>query len=209
MTNTGVLSTERLRAALMVISVAVGLLLTAVLGVLIGYGWLYVLRDMGWASIGPRIGDALPLLQLATADRQHLLAVICAWLLAGALAGLIAVRLAPGRRALLTGVIVLVLLLIASQASDAVTRNLRFNDVLLNRGPGLGPWLEALLFTIGCALPRRSVFGRSARRGRGSFGAGPGALGHLGLSRGELGHAAEHDGDGNHVGDHRDGVRAQ
>jgi hypothetical protein len=48
-----------------------------------------------------------------------------------------------------------ILLLIASQAADALARNLRFRDVLVTREPGLGPWLEALAFAIGCALPRR------------------------------------------------------
>jgi hypothetical protein len=194
---------------LMLIAVAVGLLVAALLGVLTGYGWQYLLRDVGWLSVGPRIGDALPLLQLATADGQPLLAVIVAWLLAGGMAGLITVRVSPGPRALVTGVMALALLLLASQASYAAARNLRFSGILLTRGPGLGPWLEALVFTIGCALPRRSVFGRPGRRGGRPFGAGPGALGHLGLSRGELRHTAQHDRDGDHMGNHRDGVRTQ
>jgi hypothetical protein len=209
MTNTGVLSTERLSGAVILMSVAVGIILATVLGVLTGYGWLYLLRGGGWFTAGPHIGDSLPLLQLASADGQPSLAIVVAWLLAGGLAGLISVRLAPGRRALAMGLIALAVLLIASQASYALARNLRFRDVLLTRGPGLGPWVEALIFTIGCALPRRSVLGWPGRGRRRSLGAGPGALGHLGLSRGELGHAAQHDGDRDQVQRDRRGIHTQ
>ncbi len=209
MGNTGLLSTERLSAALVSISIGLGLLLAVAIGALTGYGWLYLLRDIGWLSAGPRITDALPLLQLAGFDGQPLAAVVVAWLLAGGLTGLLSVRLSPSRRALACGLLALALLLIASQASFALARNLRFKEILLTRPPGPGPWLEALLFAIGCALPRGSVLGRSGWGRRGAFPAGPGPLGHLGLSRGELGHAAQHDRDRDHVGDHRDGVRTQ
>ncbi|MEA2214349.1 MAG: hypothetical protein QOF83_4297 [Solirubrobacteraceae bacterium] len=209
MTNTGVLSTERLAAAVMMLSVAVGVIATAIIGDLTGYGWLYLVRDMGWFSVGPRIGDSLPLLQLASADGQPLLAVVVAWLLAGGVAGLVTVRLAPHRRAVVLGLTALVALLIASQASYAVARNLRFRDVLLTRGPGLGPWVEALIFTLGCALPRGSVLRRLGRRRNRQLGLGGGPLGHLGLSPGERGHAAQHHGDRDQVNGDRRGIRAE
>lgn len=199
-------------AALRSLSIGLGLFLAAIVGVLTGYGWLYLLRDAGWLSAGPRVVDSLPLLQLAGFDGQPLAAVVVAWLLAGALSGVISVRVSPARRALAAGLLGLVLLLLASQASYALARNLRFGAILLTRSPGPGPWLEALMFAIGCALPRGPILGRSRwpRRWALSAGrAGPGALGHLGLSRGELGHATQHDRDGDHMGDHRDGVRTQ
>jgi hypothetical protein len=167
------------------------------------------MREMGWLSAGPRVGDSLPLLQLASADGQPLLAVVVAWLLAGSLAGLISVRLSAGRRAMALGVIALVALLIFSQASHALARNLRFRDVLLTREPGLGPWVEALIFTLGCALPRGSIFRWSGRGRNRPFGTGRGPLGHLGLGPGELGHAAQHNANGDHVDSDRGGVRAQ
>jgi hypothetical protein len=208
MTNTGVLPSERLSAAVMWVSVAVGLVVTAVLGVLTGYGWLYLLRDLGWFSAGPRIGDSLPLLQLASADGQPLLALAVAWLVAGVLAGLVSVRRSPRWRVLVLGLIALAVLLIAAQASYALARNLRFRDVLLTQGPGLGPWLEALIFTLGCALPRRGVLRWSGWGRNRRLGGGPGPLGHLGLSAGELGHAAQHHGDGDQVNGDRRGIRA-
>ena len=208
MTNTGVLSTERLWAAFIVLGVAVGLILTGLLGVLTGYGWLYVMRDMGWFAAGPRVGDSLPLLQLASADAQPLLAVVVAWLLAGAVAGLFTARVPLRRRVPALGLTALVLLLIAAQASYGLARNLRFRDILLSHGPGPGPWLAALFFTLGCALPRGSALRRPAWRSR-SLRAGPGPLGNLGLSAGELGHAAEDNGDRDEVQRDRRRIRAE
>jgi hypothetical protein len=129
-----------------------GAAVALVLGLLVGIGWLYVLRGLGWLGIGPRVRDALPLLQLPGFDAQPLVRVAVAWLGAGALTGL-ALRWMPRpRRAAIAGATGLVLLLLASQASYALTRNLRFGDIVWSRSPGLGPLLEALLFAAGCAL---------------------------------------------------------
>jgi hypothetical protein len=156
MTNTGVLSSERFSVGVLAaLAAAAGVLMAVTLGVLGGYGWLYLFHVWGALDAGPRIGDALPLLQLASADGQPLLALLVAWLLPGAVVGLSLIRWSPGRRALVGGIVAVILLLIASQAADALARNLRFRDVLVTREPGLGPWLEALAFAIGCALPRR------------------------------------------------------
>ncbi len=184
-------------------------LLVVTVGLLAGYGWLYVLRAAGWFAAGPKVGDSLPLLQLAGFDAQPLSRVVVAWLLAGALAGLALIRAGPGRRAVLAGVLALLLLLLAAQAAYALARNLRLTDVLLSRDPGLGPWLEAVLFGAGCALPRGFVPGRKRKRVR-SVAAVPmlGELRHLGLGGGQHRDAAEHDGDRGQVGEDRDGVRA-
>ena len=55
-----------------------GLLLTASA---VSIGLLYSFRGLGWFSGGPRIGDALPLLQLAGFDGQPLDRVLVAGVL--------------------------------------------------------------------------------------------------------------------------------
>jgi hypothetical protein len=187
----------------------IGFVLVVIFGLLAGDGWLYLLRGAGWFTAGPSVGDSLPLLQLAGFDGQPLLRVVVAWLLVGTLAGLALIRVRPLRRTVLAGVLGLLLLLLASQVSYALARNLRLTDILLSRSPGLGPWLEAVIFAVGCLLPRRFVSG--AQRGRVrrvSAVGGPGGFGHLGLSGGERRDASEHDRDCRQVGDDRDGVRA-
>jgi hypothetical protein len=145
-----------------VVARGAGAALALVLGLLVGIGWLYVMRGLGWFGIGPRVRDALPLLQLPGFDAQPLVRVAVAWLGAGALTGF-ALRWIPRpRRAAVAGAAGLVLLLLASQAAYALTRNLRFSDVVWSRSPGLGPVLEAVLFAAGCALVGSRV---QAKRG--------------------------------------------
>jgi hypothetical protein len=124
-------------------------------GLLAGFGWLYVLRGLGWLGLGPRIADSLPLLQLAGFDGQPLLRVLVAWVLAGALAGIALGGVRTERRLALTAIAGLALLLIGAQAAYALARNLAFSSVLFSRTPGLGPVLEGLAFALGSVLPRR------------------------------------------------------
>ncbi len=209
MTNTRVLLTERMSAVGLFVLITFGVLLAVLIGLLTGFGWLYLLRHAGLLRAGPKVGDSLPLLQLAGLDSEPLPAVVAAWILAGGLTGVATVRLSPGRRALAAGLIALALLMLASQASYALTRNLRFSDVLLHRTPGTGPWLEALVFALACALPRRSVLGR-AGRGRGRpVRSGRGPLSYLGLRGRELRNTGQYEGNREYVGDYRDGVRTQ
>ena len=42
---------------------AVAAVLAVLVGLMAGYGWLYLLRGLGWFSGGPGIGDVLPLLR--------------------------------------------------------------------------------------------------------------------------------------------------
>jgi hypothetical protein len=119
-----------------------------------GTGLLYGLRGLGWFAAGPRLGDALPLLQLAGFDGQPLARVAAAWLLAGAVVGVALIRIKPLPRAVLAGGLGLFLLLFASEASFALARNLRLSAVLANRVPGAGAWLEGLLLAAGAALPQ-------------------------------------------------------
>jgi hypothetical protein len=208
MTASGVLAARRALAPVRAAGAGASFVVVVVLGLLAGDGWLYILRGVGWFAVGPAVGDSLPLLQLAGFDGQPLLRVALAWLLAGGVAGLALTRVSPRWRAGLVGVLALVLLALASQASYALARNLRFTSVLLNRGPGLGPWLEALLFTAGCVLPRRSVSRPRRRRVRRPPVLSARSPGHFGLGGGEDGNAAEHDRDRHQVGDDRNGVRA-
>jgi hypothetical protein len=136
---------------------AVGAALTVVallLAALAGVGLLYGLRGLHWFAIGPRVPDALPLLQLAGFDGQPLGRVLVGWLLAGAVLGVALIRLRPSRRLLVVAVFGAAILLFASDASFALARNLRLDQVLLNREPPLGPWVECLLLAVGSVLPR-------------------------------------------------------
>ena len=165
-----------IRVAAAIVGVAVALVAAL--------GWLYMLRGLGWFGLGPRIGDSLPLLQLAGSDGQPLLRVIVAWIPAGMVAGAALIALPRLPRAVLAALLGMAVLALASQASFAVARNLRLGDVLWSRSPGAGPWLEGLLFAIGCALrgadARRP--GRLTRRTRQWLGS---ILGQAGLRRGK------------------------
>lgn len=116
-------------------------------------GLLYTLRQSGMFALGPRVSDALPLLQLAGFDAQPLARVLVAALIAGLVLGLMLIRLEPWRRIVIVSVFGLLLMLVGSDASYALARNLRFDQVLLNHAPGLGPWLEAALLAAGSTLP--------------------------------------------------------
>lgn len=122
---------------------------------LVALGLLYQLRELGWLAIGPRVPDALPLLQLAGFDRQPLARVVAVCALAGALLGMALIRIDRRRRVVIVAFLVASLLLLGSDVSYALTRNLRLEPVLLNRTPPLGPWLEALILAAACAVPGR------------------------------------------------------
>jgi enterochelin esterase-like enzyme len=130
-----------------------GATLAAVVAVLTGTGLLYGLRGLGWLAAGPRVADALPLLQLAGFDGQPLVRVAAAWLVAGVVLGLVLVQIKPASRVIIAGGLGLVLLLFASDASFALARNLRLSAVLAGRVPGEGAWIEAVLLAAGAALP--------------------------------------------------------
>jgi enterochelin esterase-like enzyme len=123
------------------------------LSLLAGAGLLYALRGLYWFTAGPQVRDSLPLLQLAGFDAQPLARLAVAWLTAGVALGLILIRVGPLPRALAAGLLGGLLVLFASDAAFALTRNLPLGTVLSDRTPGLGAWLEALLFAAGSALP--------------------------------------------------------
>lgn len=199
---------ERLRRGVSAIGGGAYALLVVVVGLLAGYGWLYALRGLGWFGAGPSVGDSLPLLQLAGFDGQPLGRVIAAWVLAGLIVGV--ALSAHGRwwRVAAVGPLSLVALLLASQASYALARNLRFSDVVFSRRPGLGPIIEVLVMTAGCALvPRVSGGdGGSAWRPHRFVMFDGRRQPHLG--GGERRDAAEDDRDRQPVGDQRRRARA-
>jgi hypothetical protein len=139
-----------------VVILGIAAIITLLASVLVGAGLLYGLRDMPWLAAGPRIGDALPLLQLAGFDGQPLGRVVLAFLAAGMVFGATQIRTIPRRRAALAGMVGLLMLLMASDATLALTRNLRFGPILWHRAPTIGCWVEAVALAIGAAIPRSS-----------------------------------------------------
>ena len=144
---------------------------------LVAVGLLYSLRGLQPLAIGPSVPDALPLLQLAGFDAQPLVATVVASLAAGTVLGLALRRASRSVRLVLVATIGPLLLLLASDASFALARNLRLSDVLLNRAPGIGPWIEGLLLAAGSAAVRR-------RRGVDAARVAPGLRGGLRLRPG-------------------------
>ena len=159
-------ATRHTLRTLVVVAAGVAIVLLLLLCLLAGTGLLYGLRGLGWFGVGARIRDSLPLLQLAGFDGQPLARVAAAWLPAGMVFGIALIRLKPLRRTAIAGMLGLLVLLFASDAAFALARNLPLGQVLSDRAPGFGPWLEALLFAAGSVLPR--PFARLQRRGSAS-----------------------------------------
>jgi hypothetical protein len=178
-------------------------LLVVVVGLLLGYGWLFTLRGLGWLGAGPSVRDSLPLLQLAGLDGQPLLRTVVAWLVAGLIAGVALSGMGRWQRAAVAGPLSLVVLLLASQASYALARNLRFSDAVFSRTPGLAPIVEALAFAAGCALVPRVSRGDGGSAWRPHRIIMLDGLGQPHLSGGEHRDTAEDDRDREPVGDQR------
>jgi hypothetical protein len=174
---------------------AAAALMIMIVGLSAGIGWLYVLRGRRWLDVGPRVADSLPLLQLARSDGQPLLRVLVAWALAGVLTGTALRETRPVRRVALALGVGLIVLLLAAQASYALTRNVSFSGTVLSHAPGLGPVLEAVAFAAGCWLPRRLDDGQWPRAGRRSLPSSIRGLGDGGLGGGEGRDAGQDDRD--------------
>jgi hypothetical protein len=182
--------------------------LIVVAGLLAGTGWLYVLRGLHWLAVGPRVSDALPLLQLAASDGQPLVRVVVAWILAGALTGVALAEVTPHRRAALALVLALAVLLLASQASYALARNIAFSSTVFSRSPGLGPVLEACAFALGCWLPRPVDRGQRPGTRRRSIVSVISGFDDRGVSGSERRHGGQHDHDRQPVQHARGGAGA-
>ncbi len=164
-------------------------------GLVAGTGWLYVLRGLHWLGDGPRVSDALPLLQLAASDGQPVVRVAVAWILAGALTGVALLELPPHRRLALALALGLVALLAVSQASYALARNVAFSSTVFSRTPGLGPVLEACAFAFGCWLPRPADRGQRPGTRRRSLVSVISGFDDRGVGRRERRHDGQHDRD--------------
>ena len=169
--------------------------LILVVGLLAGIGWLYVLRAMHWLDVGPRVGDSLPLLQLASFDGQPLLRVLVAWVLAGALTGVALSEARPHRRAAAALGVGLLVLLLAAQESYALARNVSFSNTVFSHSPGVGPVLEAIAFALGCWLPRRADHGDRPCSRRRSLASVISGMDDRRLRGGERRDAEQHDSD--------------
>jgi hypothetical protein len=204
MLDAHVTTTRRTTRAIVSVSGGAAALVMLLLSLLAGVGWLYVLRSLQWFALGPQLGDSLPLLRLAGFDGQPLVRVAVAWMLAGMAFGVALIRVNPLRRAALAGVLGVLLLLFASQAAFALADNLKLSAVLWDRGPGFGPWFEALLFAAGSALPR-PIAKLQRSHSRVVLNGGRTGVRNLLLGRREHGNARQDDGDGEHVDGGRGG----
>jgi hypothetical protein len=170
-------------------------MLIVIAGLVAGTGWLYILRGLHWLDLGPRISDALPLLQLAASDGQPLVRVAVAWVLGGALTGVALAETGAHRRAALALVLALAVLLLASQASYALARNVPFSSTVFSRTPGVGPVVEAVAFALGCWLPRAADRGQRPGPRRRSVVSIFSRFDDRGVGGGEHRHPGQHDRD--------------
>ncbi len=130
-----------------------GGLLILIAGLLAGFGWLDLLRDLGALGFGPRLPDALPLRRLAGASAQPLARVVLAFATVGLVAGLALARLPrPGRFALLLASS-LALLALASEAAYGVQETQSLAKTISSRHPGSGVLVEAVLLALAGVLP--------------------------------------------------------
>jgi enterochelin esterase-like enzyme len=142
------------RAAYAVAGVVLGGV-ALVVGSVVAVGLEYSVRELGWLAMGPRVPDALPLLQLAGFDGQPLARVVVVSALAGVVLGLALIRVGRWQRFVCVAILAALVLVLASDASYALARNLRLEPVLLNRTPLLGPWLQGLVIAAASAVPGR------------------------------------------------------
>lgn len=132
-----------------------------------GAGWLYLLRDTGALDVGPHLGGALPLEELAARGAQPLGRMAVAWLPAGFALALALTLLARLRaRWVVAGcaLVAVVVLALSTAASEALSRNETFLSHLrpaLSRG---GLWAAVVLVVIGSLVAVVAVHARSRNR---------------------------------------------
>jgi hypothetical protein len=134
-----------------------------------GVGWLYLLRDVGALALGPKLGGALPLEELASRGSQPVLRVLVAWLPAGFAIG-VTFAICTRFRGLVVGacagLLALVVLGSTTAASEAVSRNERFSEHVWPALAQPGVLVAAAIVVTG------SILGAAAARPAGSSGAG-------------------------------------
>lgn len=157
---------ERLRDALLHTSAAAISCVALVGAVVVGTGWLYLLRDLHGLALGPTFSGALPLQQLAGGDAQPLGRMVVAWLPTGLALGVVlraGTRMSLPVRGAIAAAGSAVLLICASAVSDAVAQNDAVRHHVsgsLSRG---GIWLAVALIALGVVIaPQMSGRGEAA-----------------------------------------------
>src|SRR4051812_7501841 len=129
----------------------------ALLAIVGGVGWLYLIRDFHALAHGPSLSGALPLEELAERGSQPLLRMAVAWLPAGFAAGFalaLTTRLRAAVVAASTGLLAVLLLFSTTAASEAVSRNETFGEHAGSALRRSGLWTALRLGGIGPTLAR-------------------------------------------------------
>ena len=130
-----------------------------------GVGLLYLLRNAGIASAGPKPAGALPLEQLDQADAQPLLRMALAWLPVGLAAGALITAFTRTSRAVALTVFALVagfILVVSAGVSDSVTNNESLTQHLATPLGVAGTWVSLGLLVIG-AVVGQALAAKAAR----------------------------------------------
>jgi hypothetical protein len=126
--------------------------LIAIASVFAGVGLTYLLRGAGLLALGPNVGGALPLQQLASGESQPLLRMAVAWLAAGAVAGTALEAFTRSRLAARTVGVALIgwaLLVVAGAASDAVAVTGAIGPHLVPQLSRTGTWVATAFLSAG------------------------------------------------------------
>ena len=134
----------------------------ALVALVAGTGWLYLLRKWGLFSFGPRVSGSLELEKLASADAQPLARLVVAWVPAGLVLGR---TLGTRTRAVVAGLAVFALLILLGAVSDAVENSQSVGGWLGDQFGRGGPWVASALVVMGTYLGVRA---REARQGPGA-----------------------------------------
>ena len=142
------------------------MVVAALVAVLTGFGWLYLLREAGILDLPPRISRALALQQLAGDDAQPLARMAVAWIGSGVLIG----AALPGisllgrtARTLTFALASALVLFFIGAATDALTNNQLLSHHLVPALGEAGSWVALGLLVIGFELGGRLAAAASAR----------------------------------------------
>lgn len=145
--------------------------LLAVVAIVAGVGWLYLIRRVHLLGHGPAVSGALPLEELARKGSQPLLRMVVAWLPAGFAAGLallLTTRLRAAWVAASCGLLALLILGSTTAASEAVSTSERFGAHVAPALHQSGVWTAVALVVIGATLAATAAGLRPRGRGAGS-----------------------------------------
>ena len=126
-----------------------------VTAVVVGTGWLYLLRGVHDLAIGPRLQGALPLQQLAGGAAQPLARMVVAWMPTGIALGLALTaltRLTRWGRTVVAAVGAGVLLVAGAAVSDAIAQNDSVQAHLAGAVSLRGVWTAVALLGLGVAV---------------------------------------------------------